>query len=124
MKCGLKPRKSLTLGALNIPQRYFPDFLRGCLDGDGCVRAYKDPVYPNSQRLYTLFYSGSRPFLEWIQKRLHEQADLKGYLQTGRRCFRLAYAQRESKRLLKLLYQDPQAPCLQRKREKFFGILS
>ena len=124
LQVGLTPRKSLTLSALRVPRKFFPDFLRGCLDGDGCVRAYKDPVYPRSQRLYTFFYSGSRPFLEWIRQKLHAQTGLTGYLNFASRCWRLGYAQRESRRLLALLYRDPRRPCLQRKRARFLGILS
>jgi LAGLIDADG-like domain len=32
---GVTPRKSLTLGELNVPTAYFVDTLRGLLDGDG-----------------------------------------------------------------------------------------
>lgn len=31
------PRKSLTVEMPDIPKEYFPDFLRGCIDGDGCI---------------------------------------------------------------------------------------
>lgn len=34
---GLTPAKSLTLGPLAIPDEHFADFLRGCIDGDGCI---------------------------------------------------------------------------------------
>src|SRR5262245_22665126 len=39
---GLTPNKSLTLGRLTIPDEYFPDFVRGCIDGDGSVLVYVD----------------------------------------------------------------------------------
>ena len=32
---GLTPRKSFTIGALKVPDEYFSDFVRGCIDGDG-----------------------------------------------------------------------------------------
>lgn len=32
---GLMPKKSKSLAALKIPNNYFRDFLRGCIDGDG-----------------------------------------------------------------------------------------
>src|SRR6185436_18193595 len=35
LSVGLIPKKSLTLGKLNIPNEYFNDFLRGVIDGDG-----------------------------------------------------------------------------------------
>jgi hypothetical protein len=34
---GCVPRKSLTLKFPNVPNNYLPDFLRGCLDGDGNI---------------------------------------------------------------------------------------
>jgi len=38
LSVGLTPHKSLTLGSLNITENYFHDFLRGLIDGDGCIR--------------------------------------------------------------------------------------
>ena len=35
LSIGLTPRKSLTMGRLAIPNKYFFDFLRGSFDGDG-----------------------------------------------------------------------------------------
>jgi len=37
LNTGLTPRKSLTLGKIKIDHRYFPHFLRGVIDGDGCI---------------------------------------------------------------------------------------
>src|SRR5690349_14227921 len=31
------PNKSLTVQLPNVPNIYFRDFVRGCLDGDGCI---------------------------------------------------------------------------------------
>ena len=39
---GLTPRKSLTLGPLTVPDEYFADFFRGCIDGDGTILVYTD----------------------------------------------------------------------------------
>ena len=39
---GLFPNKSLTLGKIKINDRFFPDFLRGHLDGDGSIVSYED----------------------------------------------------------------------------------
>ncbi len=33
---GLTPAKSKTIAQLDIPDQVFPDFMRGCMDGDGC----------------------------------------------------------------------------------------
>jgi hypothetical protein len=34
---GCVPRKSLILQMPEVPSRYLPDFIRGCIDGDGCI---------------------------------------------------------------------------------------
>lgn len=60
---GLSPAKSRTLGALTIPDEYFADFARGCIDGDGSIVVYvdryhsaKDPRYVY-ERLYVTLVS-------------------------------------------------------------------
>ena len=34
---GITPRKSLTLKFPDVPSQYLPDFIRGCIDGDGTI---------------------------------------------------------------------------------------
>ena len=70
---GLTPAKSLTLRPLVIPDEYFPDFFRGCIDGNGSVRVYtdryhvpKNPKYVYT-RLYVSLVSASPSFLTWVQ---------------------------------------------------------
>lgn len=38
----MQANKTLSLGKLRIPKRYFADFVRGHLDGDGSVFTYVD----------------------------------------------------------------------------------
>jgi hypothetical protein len=40
---GCGPKKSITLKFPSVPERYMPDFLRGCVDGDGGVYFYHYP---------------------------------------------------------------------------------
>lgn len=40
---GLTPAKSKTIGPVDIPKKYFFDYLRGCFDGDGYSYSYWDP---------------------------------------------------------------------------------
>ena len=40
LKVGLFPAKTYTIGKLKIPKKYFRDFLRGHLDGDGSIVLY------------------------------------------------------------------------------------
>ena len=60
---GLTPAKSLTLGPLAIPDEYFPDFFRGCIDGDGSVSTYTDRYHAAKSERYVyerLYVSTSR----------------------------------------------------------------
>src|SRR5438445_6345630 len=72
MDVGLTPAKSLTLAALSIPDEYFPDFFRGCIDGDGSIRVYTDRYHASKceryvyERLYVSIVSASRAFIEWL----------------------------------------------------------
>ena len=42
LSIGLMPNKTKSLGPLQIPDKYFADYLRGFLDGDGFTTSYWD----------------------------------------------------------------------------------
>ena len=56
LSIGLMPNKTKKVGVLKIPSKFFFDFLRGHLDGDGDIRRYQDPIFPNSERIYIRFF--------------------------------------------------------------------
>lgn len=132
---GLTRAKSLTLGALAVPDWYFMDFLRGCIDGDGSVLAYidryhaaKNPRYVY-QRLYVSLVSASKPFLDWIRERAQALEGVGGVVEMKRGAGRrpiwiLRYAKRESMQLLPRLYYGTNVPCLSRKRAAAEQFLS
>jgi hypothetical protein len=64
---GLTPKKSLTIGALQIPDKYFFDFLRGSFDGDGCFYSYFDPRWKHSFMYYLTFCSASHAHVLWLR---------------------------------------------------------
>ena len=118
LSIGLMPNKTKILGKLNIPDKYFFDFLRGILDGDGYIQVYQDSVYPNSQRLYTRFACASLRHLMWLRKRIKYYLRIKGSLQeTVKKIFELRYAKSESVVLLQAIYYSRYLPCLKRKRD-------
>jgi hypothetical protein len=129
MQIGLTPRKSLTLGRLAVPDEYFADFLRGCIDGDGTILVYTDsyhaarkPAYVY-RRLYVSLVSASRPFLGWIQDTVARLLAVRGTINEkpgrhDRPVWVLRYAKRDSLRLLPWLYGEPAGPCLARKRAR------
>jgi len=118
---GITQRKSLTIGAVAVPDAFFLSVVRGLLDGDGSVRNYWYTVPKGTrpyQALVVLFHCASRAHLEWLQKELTRLHGFRGALyRNGQRphdIHVLKYATREARRLLPLLYPDD-APCLERK---------
>jgi hypothetical protein len=115
LKIGLTPNKTKTIGALQIPDQFFADFLRGHIDGDGSISSYYDPRWKNSFMVYTTFLSASKKHLEWIQRRISNLYRINCHVVEGQRCFRIRIAKKDSLRLWRQIYSNPHAPCLKRK---------
>jgi len=65
LSIGLTQNKSLTLGQIKVENKYFVDFLRGVIDGDGCIRTWIHPT--NKREQWSLrIYSGSEGFINWL----------------------------------------------------------
>jgi len=126
---GLMPNKTYNLGKINVPKKYFRDFLRGHLDGDGSVFTYTDRYMEYKgkrytyQRLYTAFHSISFEHLKWLQTNIKEIIKIKGalayYTKKDRKMkmWKLRFAKKDSLKLLSWLYYKPNLPCLYRKRK-------
>ena len=125
LEVGLTSRKSLTLGPLNIPRKYFLDFTRGCFDGDGTIYSYMDSRWANSHMFYISFASASKIFVNWFRNEIYSTAGIHGHISTAQKrdFYQLRYAKAESLVLIKKMYYNKQVPCLQRKREKIIKIL-
>ncbi|OGI86545.1 hypothetical protein A3A05_01030 [Candidatus Nomurabacteria bacterium RIFCSPLOWO2_01_FULL_41_12] len=120
LSIGLTPRKSLTIGKLAIPDKYFFDFLRGCFDGDGCFYSYWDPRWKSSHMFYLGFASASLKHLLWLQEEIEKRVNIKGHI-TGRKknvFFQLKYAKKEALEIIKKMYYNQKVVCLSRKRIK------
>ena len=130
LSIGLKPDKTFTLSKLDIPNKYFPDFLRGHIDGDGSIIRYTDNhnIYKNKRytynRLYITFRSASLSHIKWIRKNLKNRLTIKGSLSGWKNtknknreiAWTLRFCKKESLLLLKYLYYKPDLPCLARKK--------
>jgi hypothetical protein len=126
---GLTPAKSLTLGALDVPDVVFTDLARGLMDGDGSIENYvHHPAgnvrrYPNYryERLNVSFHSASRPHLVWLRERLNRLMSIDGAILTSKRkdypnpMYELKYGKHASLALLPKMYADPGSPRLDRK---------
>lgn len=66
------------------------------------------------------FASASPPHLEWLKDRLRKRLNLRGWIwrdvTRGNGMGWLSYGKHDSIALLRWLYSDPSAACLQRKR--------
>ena len=137
LKIGLMPTKTSKLGPLNIPNKYFADFLRGHIDGDGSIicytdkhNSYKGKVY-TYHRLYVTLRSASHRHIKWIQRRIYNNLNIKGCLngwkspraENLKTLWTLRFCKNESLVLLKYLYYDKDAPCLRRKRNVAISFL-
>ncbi len=131
LKIGLFPAKTYTIEKLRIPKKYFKDFLRGHLDGDGSIFTYKDhyntfknPKYIYT-RLYVRFMSASKKHMDWLRSYIIELLKIKGQMYERKprephqttSTWKLRFAKKDSIKLLSWIYYKPDIPCLERKRK-------
>lgn len=116
-KLGCIPNKTNRIEKPNIKKEFFPHFIRGYFDGDGCITMGK-----NEKNKQLNFTSSSLEILKWINKTLSSNNINDGKINIGsysrlcyykKNCFFLIYD---------FLYKNSNI-CLNRKKEKFEKIL-
>lgn len=132
LRIGLYPAKTYTIGKIQVPDKYFFDFLRGHLDGDGSIWTYtdswntfKDPKYIYN-RLWIKFISASKGHILWLQDSIHRLTGIQGNLYENKptrdfqttSIWQIKFAKKDSLKLYPYLYPSPEVPCLLRKRQK------
>lgn len=119
---GMTKAKSLTMGRLLIPEKYFFDFLRGCFDGDGCSYSYWDPRWKSSYMFYISFASGSKKFMSWLQEEVDKRIRVKSHLTVSKKkinpYYQLRYSKYAAVTLTKQMYAGKSKISLTRKRLK------
>lgn len=119
LRVGLTPVKSKTISKLDIPEKWYADFLRGVFDGDGSCYSYTDNRWRSSYMFYTTFTSASLAFLEYIQSSNRLVIGVGcGTLRKSGRAYSLAYAKADSHKLKAYMYHSPEVLSLARKRNK------
>ncbi len=114
---GITPRKSKTLIQIQIPNKYFADFLRGCIDGDGTISISDHPESQYKQ-LKIRLSSASPLFLQWIGEKIALLIKTKGghiYTDKTKSVSTLSYAKADGGKILKCMYYKKDLPCLKRK---------
>jgi hypothetical protein len=116
---GLTPRKSKTIGELQIPREFFAHFFRGCIDGDGSITISSHPESKRKQ-LKIRLCSASKNFILWIKSELSKNIDLDGgwiYTYQLRPLHTLTYGKADSIKILNYMYHDKSNNFLARKFE-------
>lgn len=119
---GMTPRKSLTLSFPKVPEEFLADFVRGYLDGDGCVHfgGYKRKDSGQYRRILMVrFTCGSRKFLEVLEHQLSMAAGVgRGSLHPHTSAWDLSYGTHDARQLYYFMYPSS-VPCLERKKRIF-----
>lgn len=108
---GLTPKKSLTLSKLNIKERYFVDFLRGVIDGDGNISTWVHKTNFHVQWCLRIF-SASLEFIDWLQRRIELKFEVKGKLNSRKMksssnlLYCLKFGQISASRIIKQVYYE------------------
>ena len=115
---GLTKKKSKTIQSVNIPERFFQDFLRGLFDGDGTFYTFWDTRWPNSFCFKLSFASASKDFIEWLRTKLSRLYEVTGYFHKGAGVINLEYTKGDSKKLFNIMYYQTKLLFLNRKYRK------
>lgn len=112
---GLTKRKSKTIEFVNIPEKFFRDFLRGLFDGDGTFYTFWDTRWPNSFGFKLSFASASKNFIEWLRTELSRLYGVTGCFHKGAGVINLEYTKGDTKKLFNTMYHKTKLLFLNRK---------
>jgi len=115
LSIGLEPAKSKTIKQVKVPAKYFSDFLRGCLDGDGNINIQSHPESKHPQ-LRIRITSASEKFLVWLKTEIENHTDIEGgWIRPVRRAYELSYGKEDSIKFLRYIYYNEEVRRLTRK---------
>ena len=114
-RIGLTSAKSKTIKSVDVPEKFFRDFLRGLFDGDGTFYTFWDTRWPNSFAFKIAFASASIAFVKWLKEKLSQRYAVRGYTHKGAGVFNLEYSKGDTKILFATMYYQDGLPCLERK---------
>ncbi|KKM20459.1 hypothetical protein LCGC14_1645230, partial [marine sediment metagenome] len=118
-KYGIKDRKSYrNVPFPHVPKSYLGHFLRGYVDGDGCV-------YNNNNNNIALEIYGQYRFIKGIQAAVCTELELqRNKVGALAGCFRITwYSKSDITKLYHFMYPQNNVPCLRRKRHKMYKYI-
>jgi len=112
------PNKSLVQGPVDLNPKYVGDFIRGVIDGDGCIRTWKHSSNGLTQ-WYTSITSASPDLIIWLKGIIENKYHIKGRLHTdivNRKdpIYRIKFGKLASQVLFNNIYYE-NCLCLDRK---------
>lgn len=117
---GLHPAKSKTISAIEMPSKFFFDFFRGCIDGDGTIGVHRHPESKHLQ-LRLRLVSASNEFLLWMFEEIRRLApEIRGGWVSKlpmKRIHNMTFGKSDSIKLLRRMYVPMPEYYLQRKHE-------
>ena len=126
IQLGLTPRKSKTIRFPRVPKKYSSHFIRGFFDGDGSVMVWREPRWNHTWQIRISFTSGSRRFLQELNKYLQHSAELSGgkisYIDRG--CLLRYLSMGECIKFYNFVYRYNPNLYLKRKKDKFESFIS
>ncbi len=119
LNLGVTPNKSKTITFPLVPKEHLSHFVRGYLDGDGCIYT-KYEEGKTRGRIRVIFTSGSKRYLEELKNTLSKAFDIKGgSIYTGNHAFNLVYSTQSGIKILERIYKKKGNLFLERKYNKF-----
>ena len=121
---GIFPRKTYNLGPIKVPDKYFPDFVRGFFDGDGSVYIYE---VNKTLQIKVGFVSSSLSFITGFNQQLcknlnistksiHQKIDKQGVRMI---LYDICFYIDDCEKLAEFMYGNNPALYLSRKRKIF-----
>lgn len=116
---GIQPNKSKTISRIDVPNKYFSDFLRGEIDGDGNF------YVQNNNIITTRIYSGSEEFLRFLKNKINTliTENSQGSIRERGNCYSLKFSTRDTKKICNKIYHRQLNYYLERKKtitEEYF----
>lgn len=119
---GLQHKKSNVMTLPDIPKPYFSYFIRGYLDGDGCINCSLNTGH-NTPGLKALFTSGSKEFLNKLSAVISDYLNISSSVYKRGNAFNLVFHGSNAYMILKYIYSNIHAaPYLKYKYEKYLNF--
>lgn len=118
MNIGLMPNKSKVVGKINVPTDFYNHFLKGVIDGDGCIGRWKHPRN-NCEQWSLRIVSASENFINWLKCKIELIMGAKGRIYReeaeGKERWILKYGKIASRRIFNECYECEPELELERK---------